>query len=147
MVQKAIIDIWLAVIHQRKQARIEVDHNVVLIYVMDDEYSVHLDSIEEIDIYKLDHMSFDTLVLRITTNINMFEIPYYIEFQDYVKEGNEYLIPKFKIKPVIKGFIELITWLKEGLVTFNLNWIDENKPIIDNCNNVQNYKRNIAYNN
>jgi hypothetical protein len=144
MKKKLTIDLWATVISQKKDGRIEIIDNSAVIYNFDNKYLIRLENIEEVNTFKLDHMSFDTLVLRITTHSYEFELPYYIEFQDYKKEGNEYSIPNFKLKPIIKGFGELIKWLNENLPNFKLIWLDETKPIIDNSNLVDNWGINNA---
>jgi hypothetical protein len=91
-------------------------------------------------VYKNDHMSFDCLILRVSTKNEIYEIPYEIEFNEYKKIDNNFVIPKFKIVPLLSDFKNIIHWLKSNLHEMNLNWLDELK-IIDDNNLVINYKK------
>lgn len=137
------LDLWEALVIRKINPTIDVVGKELLLIVDAEKLPLSFDAIEEVAVYKNDHMTFDTLILRLTTIEYEYEIPFEITYNCYQRINDRYVIPDFKIKPLIAGFDKLLVWLHHNLLNMKMDWLD-GKQIIDDNNMVINYKKNNA---
>ena len=137
------LDLWEALVIRKINPTIDVVGKELLLIVDAEMFTLSFDAIEEVAVFKNDHMTFDTLILRLTTIEYEYEIPFDITYTLYEKINERYVIPGFKIKPLIAGFDKLLVWMQDNLLNMKMDWLDE-KQIIDDNNMVINYKKNNA---
>jgi hypothetical protein len=135
------LDLWSIISVNKIFSDINVVDNTVVLHVDKNDYLITVESVEEISIYKLDHMSFDTLILKVTTIEWDYEIPYGITFDSYKKIKDKYVIPKFDIDVMIQGFDNLINWIYANFKDIQKDWLDKNIPIVDDNNLMVIYKK------
>lgn len=134
------IDLWEEIRIKQNIPEVRIQDNDILIKIEENVYRLFVTEIIEVTVHKNDHMSFDCLILRISTKNEIYEIPYEIEFNEYNEIENNFVIPKFKIIPIMPEFKKIIHWLKSNLEGMNLTWLDE-LEIIDKNNIVVNFKK------
>lgn len=137
------LDLWEALAIRKLDAKIEIEGKELLLIVDAEMFTLSFDAIEEVAVFKNDHMTFDTLILRLATIEYEYEIPFEITYNFYQGINDRYVIPDFKIRPLIAGFDKLLVWMHDNLLNMKMDWLD-GRQIIDDNNMVINYKKNNA---
>lgn len=134
------IDLWNELRINKSSLKIKIEDGGILFSINENNHKLFLSKIIEIAVYKNDHMSFDTLILRISTDNEIYDVPYEIKYSEYLKIDEHFVIPKFDIISIIPEFRNIINFLQRNLQEMSFHWLDELK-IIDNNNIVINFKR------
>lgn len=134
------INLWNELRINKSSLKIKIEEQGILFSINKNNHMLFLSKIIEIAVYKKDHMSFDTLILRISTDNEIYEIPYEIKYSAYLKIDEHFVIPKFDIISIIPEFRDIINFLQRNIQEMSFHWLDE-LGIIDNNNIVINFKR------
>lgn len=111
------------------------------IHYRDKVHSIKLEAINEIGMYKMDHMTHDTIMLYFNTDEIVVEIPFEISIHHGELSKNHYLIEKYSWSCSIPNWMDFIDWLSESLSGFDQKWLNTTDQLHDSPSLVINYKK------
>ena len=103
-------------------------------------HEVELENINEIGLYKMDHMTHDTIMMYFKTDKLIIEIPLEIEIYKGELSTEEYRIEKYNWSCRVVNWSGFISWLTQSLVGFEKKWLNVNEPLLDSPSIVINYR-------
>jgi hypothetical protein len=105
-----------------------------------EKHQIELKDVHEIGLYKMDHMTHDTIMMYFNTDRLVLEIPFEIEIYKGELSENLYLIDQYKWTCRVQNMEGFIEWLANSLNEFEKRWLSCSEPLLDSPSLVINYK-------
>lgn len=133
------IDLWAIMINGNSVSIDYSDTNFELKF-QNEQHKIELQTIHEIGLYKMDHMTHDTVILYFNTHEVVIEIPFEINIQEGDLSKNVYSITNYSWLCKVENSDGFIDWLASHLIEFDKKWLKCSEPLLDAPSHVINYK-------
>ena len=132
------IDLWEIILNGTNVSIDFMDDAFVVNY-LNEKHLFQLKEIKEIGMYKMDHMTHDTIMMYFKFDEIILEIPFEIEIQTGELSESVFQIKNYSWSCRIKNGSEFVEWLVNNLKGFDKKWLNCSEPLLDSPSHIINY--------